>query len=165
MKNPWNFTKGSWNFQHFLFTTFYCSTIISSTLFSNPNCLYTKPPDHQRSPKFAACWAIDFYVAFQNFIVIGAQSCAKWYQSSKKLIVWPKIFHFFIGVISNLLKSAYFLLFNVWMIIAIWVEMCQNSLLYKTHVAPKSTKGWSMTIDRFFYGNSEFHCVRHAKVR
>ena len=41
----------------------------------------------------------------------------------KKQGAWPKFFNFFIGTTSDFPKSAYFPLFNVEMVIAIWLHM------------------------------------------
>ena len=74
----------------------------------------------------------------------------------KKSNCLTKNFEFFIGSTSKLFESAYFSFsYGKWS----WqynLISAQNSLLYKTHVVPKSTKGCYMYSDRYFLCASEF---------
>ena len=139
-----------------MFTTFFCRTNISGTLFSNPTKLYYKPIEDQKWPKLATYLGIDILCVLQNINVFDPQSFPKGYQSLKNLTVWPKILNFFIGSTSKLFESAYFSLsYGKWS----WqynLICAQNSLVYKTHVVPKSTKGCYMSSDRYFFSASEF---------
>ena len=141
-----------------MFTTFVCRTNISSTLFSNHNCLYYKPPEHHGAPKVATCLVIDIYGVVQNFYVLIPQNSPKGCHSSRNLIIWQKFFNFFMGISSKLLESAYFPLFIPEMIPAIWLDMCPKQSFYKTHIEPKRTKGCCMSSDRYFWCDSEFLC-------
>ena len=141
-----------------MFTTFSCRTNISGTLFSNPTKLYYKPIEDQKWPKLATYLGIDILCVLQNINVFDPQSSPKVCQSLKNLIVWPKILNFFIGSTSKLFESAYFPLFNGKWSWQYDLICAQNSLLYKTHVAPKSTKGCYMSSDRYFQCGSEFLC-------
>ena len=84
---------------------------------------YTKPIEDQKWPKVASCLVIGIFCVLQNFNISDPQSSPKACQSLKKLVAWPKIFNFFIGTTWDFLKSAYFPLFNVEMIILIWFHI------------------------------------------
>ena len=81
---------------------------------------YTKPIEDQKWPKVASCLVIDIFCVLQNFNISDPQSSPKACQSLKKLVNWPKILNFFIVTTSDLLKNAYFPLFDVKMVTEIW---------------------------------------------
>ena len=107
-----------------LFFTFLCRNDHSNmTWYVTKTVFFTKPIYYQRLPKVATCLMIDIFGVVQNSYVLIPHNSPQGCHTSRNLIVWQNFFNFFICTISDFLKSAYFPLFDVEMVMEIWLHM------------------------------------------